>query len=96
MILPGKFHYLFVLICVPIKCFPRYLRLVHEVEIHKPLAESFGKVVKVVNLAVFPFPSFLFIFEFLTLCPYCLNCAYCANTESFKPFEKLNSREKII
>src|SRR5277367_2498189 len=96
MILPGKLHYQLVLICVPIECSPRYLRLVHEVEIHKALAESFGKVVGIVNLAVFPFPCFLLIFEFLTLCPCCSNCAYCANTESSKPFEELNSREKII
>ncbi len=69
---------------------------VHEVEIYKPLAESLGKVVGVVNLAIFPFPSFLFIFEFLTLYFYCFNCVYCANIESSKPFEEFNSREKII
>ena len=28
MIFLGKLHYLFVLICVPIECFLRYLRLV--------------------------------------------------------------------
>ena len=96
MIFSGKFHYLFIFICVPIECSLRYLRLVHEVEIHKPLAESLGKIVRVVNLAIFPFPSFFFIFEFLTLYPCYPNYAYCANTESFKPFKELNSREKII